>query len=249
MSDEARNIYTRFERELKACQSASGDLIGRGRGQGPFKSTFLLQKPKSFRVIDGQINIYCNGKVQFNHLVAEKEYFKRDVSKGFGFGAPYALDAFFGFPTGATAPYIEKKTEFRMQKVDGRICAAKAIHFESFDRDDRMVFFVDRATKRILGWDQVFGDTKMHYRFENLRFSVKVPAGAFDWIPMPGLKEKITRELRHPERFLARQRRADRPAGGVQKCYVNRPNCRAAVIIAACAKGRSAKPTSSRRGL
>ncbi|MGI8923482.1 MAG: hypothetical protein ACR2HJ_05490 [Fimbriimonadales bacterium] len=188
--DEARDLFAEFERDLRTSQSASGDLIGRGRGLGPFKSTFLLQKPKSFRVIDGQINIFCNGKVQFNHLVAEKEYFKRDVSKGFGFGAPYALDAFFGFPTGATAPYFEKRTEFRMQKVDGRVCAAKAIHFESFDRDDRLVFFVDRATKQILGWDQVFGDTKMHYRFENMRFSVKVPAGAFDWTPMPGLKER-----------------------------------------------------------
>lgn len=197
-SDEAKQLVGRFESDLKACQSMSGELVGRGSGLGPFKSAFLLQKPKSFRVIDGQINIYCNGKFQYNHLVREKEWFKRDVSKGFGFGAPYGLDAFFGFATGATAPYFEKRTEFRMQKVDGRMCAAKAIHFESFERDDRMIFYVDSKTRRPVGWDQVFGDTKMHFRFGNLRLNVPVPKGAFDWKPLPGLKEKVASGSDHP---------------------------------------------------
>jgi outer membrane lipoprotein-sorting protein len=195
---DAKQIFNRFERDLKACQSLSGDLVGNGSGFGPFKSTFLLQKPKSFRVIDGQINIYCNGKVQYNHLVREKEWFKRDVSKAFGFGAPYGLDAFFGLPTGSTAPYFEKKTEFRMQKVGERMCAAKAIHFESFDRDDRMVFFVDAKTKQLIGWDQVFGDTKMHYRFANMQLNPQVPKGAFDWKPLPGLKERAITRSGHP---------------------------------------------------
>ena len=192
--NESREIFAAFERELHTRQTASGNLIGRGAEEATFKSSFLLQKPKSFRVIDGQIDLYCNGKIQFNHLIAAKEYFKRDVSDEYGFGAPYGLDAFFGLATGASAPYFEKKTEFRMQKVDGHICAAKVIHFDSFGRDDRMAFFVDRTDKQIRGWDQSFGGTMMHYRFENLRFDVDVPKDAFDWKPGPELKERAIKK-------------------------------------------------------
>jgi outer membrane lipoprotein-sorting protein len=78
-----------------------------------------------------------------------------------------------------------------MQSVDGHMCAAKAIHFESFERDDRMVFYVNSATRQILGWDQVFGDMKMYFRFDDLRFDVNIPKEAFEWRPPAGFKERI----------------------------------------------------------
>ncbi len=188
--DEAKEIFVRFERNLSRHRTVSGDLVGKGPGGVTYESKFLLQKPSSFRFIDGQINIYCDGRVQFNHLVSEREYIKSKISTGLGTGFPAGLDAFFGFPTGVSAPYFAKKTEFRMQKVDGDMCAAKAIHFEGFGRNDRMVFYVDRTTKQILGWDQVFGNTKMPFRFKNLRVDVDVPGNAFDWRPSTGLKER-----------------------------------------------------------
>jgi len=191
--DEGRIIFAIYERNLYTHRNASGNLVGKGSGGVTSKSSFLLQKPKSFRLIDDQINMYSDGKVQFNYLIPEKEYFKRDVSRGFGFGSPCALDSFFGSATGSSAPYFVKKTEFRMQKLDGRECAAKALHFESFGRDDRMVFYVDRATRQMLGWDQVFGGRKMYYRFVNLRFDVDVPKDAFEWKPPPGIKERVLR--------------------------------------------------------
>jgi len=198
-ADTARGIFANFEANLKARRSASGDLVGKGPGGVMLRSSFLLRKPKSFRIIDGQINMYCNGKVQLNHLVSEGEYVKLDVSKRLGFGAPSALDAFFGLPTGAGAPYFVKKTELRMQEVDGHLCAAKAIHFESFDRDDRMVFYVDAATRQAVGWDQVFGNTRMAFRFENLRFNVDVPRDAFDWKPAPGIRERTIKRDSRPK--------------------------------------------------
>ena len=188
--DEAKDIFTGFERNLHGRISASGYLVGKGADGANFKESFLLQKPKSFRVIDDIVEMYCNGKVQFNYLPDEKAYLKPDMSSGFGAGTPDALDAFLGFPTGSRAPYFVNKTEFRMQTVDGRLCAAKAFHFESYGRDDRMVFYVDKASKQILGWDQVFGDRKIYFRFENLRFDVDIPKGAFDWKPTPDLKER-----------------------------------------------------------
>ncbi|MDR3692176.1 MAG: hypothetical protein P4L46_22535 [Fimbriimonas sp.] len=191
--DDAKFIFTEFERQLHVRKSASGDLEGRGQGSELYSSSFLLQKPRSFRVIDGQIDLYCNGETEFSHLISEKEYLKRDVSRHRGYGAPSALDAFFGLPTGESAPYFVKKTEYQMQVVDGHLCAAKAIHFESFGRDDRMVFFVDRASKQIRGWDQVFGYKKMFFRIKNLRFDFVVPADAFDWKLTPGLKERVIR--------------------------------------------------------
>jgi hypothetical protein len=187
---EAKAIFAEFERGLQARRSASGNLVGVGPEGVSYAANFLLQKPCSFRVIDGQVELHCNGKVQFNHLVAEKQYFKRDVSTKLGSGVPGGLDAFFGFPTGSLAPYFVHKTEFRMQIVNGHQCAAKALRFESFGRDDRMVFYVDRTSKQILGWDQVFGGTKTYLRFSHLAFDIPVPKGAFDWKPTPDLKEQ-----------------------------------------------------------
>jgi len=196
-SGGAKRLFAESEQKLRAAKSLSGRLVGKGAGFGSFRSTFLLKKPRSFRVVNGLVDIYYNGKVQFNHLVRENEYFSPDISKGGAFGAPCGLDAFFGQSTGDTAPYFVKRTEFRIQKVDGRACAAKALHFESFGRDDRMVFYVDVARKMPIGWDQVFGNTNMHYRFVDLRFNVPVAAAAFDWKPMPGLKERVIKRSSH----------------------------------------------------
>lgn len=188
-AENPEKVFAAFEKQLGAQKSLSGELTGTGPG-ATFKSSFLLHKPRSFKVIDGQIDMFCNGMVQVNHLVAEKEFFSRHVSKQ-GFSPPYAaLDAFFGKPTGSTAPYFFKKTEFQIQTVDGKTYAAKITHFESFERDDRMTYLIDVKTKQILGWDQVFGGTVMHYRFGNLRSNIDVPKNAFDWKPIAGVKER-----------------------------------------------------------
>lgn len=199
--DEAKlseRIFADCERSLKNASSLSGKLYGTETNTGTHQTTFLFQKPRSFRVINGSVNIYCNGRVQFNHLVEERQYFSRDVSQEHSADHfVYSLDGFFGRRTGDTAPYFVNSTEYRMQEADGRRCAAKALHFESFGRDDRMVFFVDAETRRPVGWDQVFGFRKMHWRLIDLRYNVQVPKGAFDWKPAPDLTEKKIRSRPH----------------------------------------------------
>lgn len=186
-TEQANKIFAQSEAKLKAARSISGAYVGTGR---KWREEFLMEKPGSFRVISDSIEIYCDGKTQWNHLLDTKEYFRRDVSKSGGSGTPSALDGFFGRSTGASAPYYLKRTTFDMRRASGKVYAAKTTYFKSFERNDHMTYLVDAKDKLPIGWDQDFGFGLMSFRFENLRFNVKVAAGAFEWKPLPGLKEK-----------------------------------------------------------
>jgi outer membrane lipoprotein-sorting protein len=185
---EADALFKKSEQKLRAAKSLSCTIVGTGPVR--YKFELLLQKPKSYRQLGTGVDIYCDGKTQINHIVAQKTFFKTDVSAR-GFDPPVSgLDAFFGYTTGASAPYFLESTTYRMQTVDGRTCAAKSTVFDSFGRGDRMVYFVDAKTGLPIGWDQVFGGSKMHFRLANLRFNTPVPAGSFTWKPVPGVTER-----------------------------------------------------------
>jgi outer membrane lipoprotein-sorting protein len=182
-------IFARCEQKLKAATSLSCTVIG--SVSASYRIELLLQKPHSFRETGAGVDIYCDGKTQINHLVTEKQFFRRDISKD-GFDPPGpCLDGFFGNPTGATAPYFLKSTKFSMETIDGHRCAAKTTVFDSFGRGDKMTYYVDPGTGLPTGWDQVFGGTKMHFQLTNLRLNVPVPAGSFTWTPGPGITEKV----------------------------------------------------------
>jgi len=187
-TSQAKKLFADCEAKLKAYKSISGTMAS---ADSSYREEFTLAKPLSFRSIHAkQIELYCNGKVQWHHLVDAGEYFKRDVAKEGAFGWPYELDGFFGFGTGSNLPYFIKRIAFDMRKQGGKLFAAKTFYVESFERNDYMTFLVDVNTKLPVGHDQDFGFGKMSFRIENLQINVKTPPATFEWKPLPGLKEK-----------------------------------------------------------
>lgn len=51
-----------------------------GSGGATYRIELLFQKPRSFKSNGTGIDFYCNGKNQFNHIVADKTYFRREIS-------------------------------------------------------------------------------------------------------------------------------------------------------------------------
>lgn len=180
----AEEVFAAFEKKLKGAQSLSGRL------EGLTPESFILQKPRSFRVLNSSISIYCDGKVQVNHLVKDKEYFRRDVSKGGEHGASYLLDGFFGHRTGSRAPYFVLSQKFQFLTVDGKRMAAKTLTFESFGRGDKMTFYVEPKSLTPYGHDNWFGGFKTHWRIKDFKLNVKVPPGTFEFRPGPELSER-----------------------------------------------------------
>ena len=187
-ASNAEMLFRKSEAKLKSAKSLACTEVG--SGEATYRIDLLFQKPRSFRSTGSGIDLYCNGKMQVNHILDEKSYFRTDVTKA-GFDPPdECLSGFFGIPTGQSAPYFIKSTKFAMVKLAGKMCAAKTTTFESYGRGDNMVYYVDPRTQLPLGWDQEFGGTKMQFRIRDLRLNVPVPPGLFEWKPGPGDTEK-----------------------------------------------------------
>ena len=187
-ASDAEALFRKSEAKLKSAKSLACSEVG--SGEATYQIDLLFQKPRSFKSTGSGIDLYCNGRMQVNHIFDEKSYFRTDITRA-GFDSPdYCLSAFFGIPTGESAPYFIKSTTFAMVKLAGKMCAAKKLTFESYGRGDNMVYYVDSRTQLPLGWDQDFGGTKMQFRIKALRLNVSVPSGSFEWKPGPGDTEK-----------------------------------------------------------
>lgn len=188
---DAKAIFIKGEEKLKAAKSLSGRTE---------MGTFVLAKPFRYLIDDGFTRSYCDGKVTYAVFPARNEYRKTSGVRELPSDYPVGIEAFFGVPIGssdlkprsAASPKM-KSIRYAIRTFEGRQVSSKSFVIDLGSAQFSIESFVDAKSFNLVG-ARVELKTPEQTRsrlihFQQLKYNPKVAPTAFQWKPVPGMKE------------------------------------------------------------